>query len=383
MHIQKKILLGSLVASLFSVGAHAHEEKAKEGLTYNSGVNSVTLYGLFDLTVARKTNADTKGNSGVNLQDDPWFSASRWGLKGQRDMGDGLSAIFKLESEFAPTTGKENAKAFFNRDAWAGFQSQDWGKLTVGRQNGLARDFSSIYADPYSKAQLDLEEGGYTNANNFKQLVSYVGSRNDRSIVWKKEFGPVVAGLGYKFGGVAGDINQGSVRSAALAYNGNGFSTSTSFTKANVAGLMHSTGTIGGNLQVNPLLRLNAGYFAFNADQGALGQRKDDVYTLSANFTPKGKVGYALGYQVTDVSNAALNASGVAFNPMQAVSAPALGRANGKSKTHYASAIYSYDKLTDFYVAADHLKLDQASLSSAANGQTSQTELAVGVRLKF
>ncbi|MFD2270239.1 porin [Undibacterium arcticum] len=113
----------------------------------------------------------------------------------------------------------------FNRDAWLGVESKSLGKLTFGRQNTLAREFSKIYGDPYGTAGVTLEEGGYSNNNNFKQLIFYSGSatgtRYDKGVVWKKkEFGNIVAGVGYQFGGVPGDFSQGSTKSLGLAYNG-------------------------------------------------------------------------------------------------------------------------------------------------------------------
>lgn len=61
----------------------------------------------------------------------------------------------------------------FNRDAWIGLESSSMGKLTFGRQNALGRDpaGSASYGDPYGGAKASTEEGGYSNNNNFKQLI--------------------------------------------------------------------------------------------------------------------------------------------------------------------------------------------------------------------
>src|SRR5205807_2074127 len=123
----------------------------------------------------------------------PWFSGSRWGVKGSEDLGGGLKAIFRLESEFVVQTGEmDTPGVLFNRDSWVGLESASLGKLTFGRQNTLARDFAQIYGDAYGTSKLTTEEGGFTNTNNFKQLIFYAGSatgtRYDNGVVWKKAF---------------------------------------------------------------------------------------------------------------------------------------------------------------------------------------------------
>jgi predicted porin len=99
-------------------------------------------------------------------------------------------------------------------------QSDSLGKVTVGRQNTLAREFSKTYGDAYGPAAVNLDEGGYTNNNNFKQFIYYSGSatgtRYDKGIVWKKEFGNIVAGGGYQIGGIPGDTTTGTTQSAGL-----------------------------------------------------------------------------------------------------------------------------------------------------------------------
>src|SRR5258707_25635 len=129
--------------------------------------------------------------------------------------GGSTNIIFKLESEFDYQTGEEDTPGvLFNRDAWIGFQSEALGKLTFGRQNALARDFTGIYGDPYTSARVTLEEGGYTNVNNFKQLIFYAasatGTRYDRGMVWKKDFGGFVAGVGYSVRGRGGVLQHRS-----------------------------------------------------------------------------------------------------------------------------------------------------------------------------
>ena len=227
----------------------------------------------------------------------------------------------------------------FNRDAWVGVTSAELGKLTFGRQNAIGRDpiASAIYGDPYGPAAPSLEEGGYSNNNNFKQLIFYAGSasgtRLNNGVVWKKGFDN---GL---FGG---------------AFNVAGFATA-----AKVAAQTNHAYSIGGNYTVGPV-RLNAGLFHYTAQQAALGDRKDNAYTVSAKLAPAGSsLDYELGYQ-----------------NMKAT-------ATGSRATLYASTIYHFDKITEVYLAGDYLKLKDGYKVGATNGFPSQTEIALGLRTRF
>ena len=357
-------------------------------LTFQNGPNSVTLYGLIDATVSNKSNANAAGQSLTGYQD-AWFSGNRWGITGSHDLGkDGLKAVFRLESEFNYRDGvNPDAPSLFNRDAWLGLESDGLGKLTFGRQNTLPRDFSQTYGDPYGTAAVNLNEGGWTNNNNFKQMIFYAGSatgtRYNDGVVWKKKIGDkIVAGLGYQFGGVPGDFSKGSTKAAALAYNGGAFNASGFINSANVGGSTHQSYSFGGNYQFD-LIRLNAGYFNYKTDQtAAVGQRKDTGLTVSAKFTPAGKFDYEVGYQIMNANNAGLNASGFVLNAFANAGA-VTKTGTGKRKTLYGSVFYRLDPSTDLYFAADKLDTTNTYLAAQANGAKTQTEVAVGFRFKF
>ena len=360
-----------------------------QGLTYGAGEASVTLYGLIDISYVHTNNADKAGDS-LNSPRVAWFSGNRWGMTGTRPMGDsGLNAIFRLESEYENQTGNmDTPGTLFNRDAWAGVQSADFGKLTLGRQNALARDpaASAIYGDPYGPAAPTLDEGGYTNNNNFKQLIFYAGSasgtRLNNGVVWKKAFdGGVVGGLAYQFGGVAGDFSNGSTQTGSLAYAGGAFNLAGFVTAAKVGKLADRSYSAGGNVTLG-IVRLNAGIFHYTGEQGALGDRSDDAYTVSAKIAPQGKVDYQIGYQDMKAKNAAVNGGG---NVLNAFGDPgsASAVATGSRSTVYASAFYHFDKITEVYIAGDYLKLKDGYRVGSTNGFASQTEVALGLRTRF
>jgi predicted porin len=381
-----------------SVASPTTEKSGGGSLTVSSGASSATLYGLIDVTISNVDHKDANNNS-LNGFQTPWFSGSRWGVTGSRDLGNGgLKAIFRLESEFVPATGDMDTEGYlFNRNVWAGFQSEELGKLSFGRQNALGRDFAAIYGDPYGAAKSSVEEGGFTNTNNFKQLVFYGGSANgtriNNGVVWKKAFASgLVAGVAYSFGTSAGVNNatptgstaanpsEGTTTSMALGYNAGALNLAGFVTQAKVDGMTDNAYSIGGNFTAGAV-RFNAGYFRYTGEQGALGNRTDDAYTVSVKFSPTGPLDYELGYQNMKASNAANNGKGGTVKNAFANIAGLTAVTSGNRNTLYGSMFYHFDKSTEVYIAADFLKLDAGY--GNVNGADTQTEVAVGLRTRF
>lgn len=358
------------------------------GLVYHRGGDTVRLYGLIDLSISRQTNADTAGHT---LNDMPvaWFSGNRWGIEGEHLLSDtnGLKAIFKLESEFeTPTGDMDTPGVLFNRDAWLGLESPTLGRLTAGRQNTLAREFSKIYGDAYGSAGVTYDEGGYSNNNDFKQFIFYSGSatgtRYDKGIVWKKAFGNIMAGVGYQVGGVPGNTREGSTKSLGLAYNGGDLNVAGFYNTAVVDEFTHTSYSIGGNYKIGKV-RVNAGYVHYTAEQPVnLGDRHDNAYTVSAKYAPVGRLDYELGWQTMNASNAAVDSNGYVLNAF-ADTAFSKAAATGKRKTWYTSVFYHFDKQTELYVASDYLTTDGGYKAAQAHGADSQFQLATGMRFRF
>ena len=221
---------------------------------------------------------------------------------------------------------------------------------------------------------------------NFKQLIFYAGratgTRVDNGVVWKKAFdGGLVAAAQYEFGGVAGNFSNGSTESVSLAYAGGAFNVAGFATAAKVAGLSDKSYSVGGNYQVGTV-RLNAGVFRYTAEKGALGNRSDNAYTVSAGFAPARKMDYELGYQNMKADNAAVNGGGNVLNAF-ANASTATATATASRSTLYGSIFYHLDKITGIYVAADYLKLEGGYKVGSTNGFPSQTELALGLRTRF
>jgi predicted porin len=377
----------------------------------------VLLYGLIEPTLGYTSNVNAAGQSKVGLNVS-WFSGNRWGIFVKQKLfpEDGVNLIARMESEFElPSGNMDTPGVLFNRDAWVGFEGPMLGKFTIGRQNTLPRDVANIWGDPYGDSKLTTNEGGFTNVNNFKQLIFYTSGGNgaggqgdtryDQGFVWKKVFeNGLYLGAAYNFGDGNGPggpngsgpipgagFDKGSTEAVAVGYNAGQFHISSFYTRANVLEVLTIGNTnighiaqswgVGGNWD-GGLLRFNAGYIHYNADQGKVGMRNDDVVAVSTKITPSKLYDFEVGWQDFFATNAALDGNGNVINPFRDASA-ATATGTGTRMTTYASAIYHPVPNVDIYVAGDHLKTTAGYRAAQANGHTSADELVTGVRYKW
>lgn len=137
----------------------------------------VALYGLLDMGLGyeRVRAAGFKQTrlgavQGVN-------SGSRFGLRGEEDLGDGLRALFTLEGGITPLNGKSGQGGrLYGRQATLGLASDSWGQLEFGRQTNLASKYFSGPIDPFS-GSFNLANMGTTfsatNTLRYDNLVLY------------------------------------------------------------------------------------------------------------------------------------------------------------------------------------------------------------------
>lgn len=162
--------------------------------------SSVTLYGLIDAGVSYVNHSTVTGGSSKNIKyDDGVAQGSRWGIKGNEDLGDGLRALFVLENGFSSGTGiAGQGGAEFGRQAYVGLSKRDVGAVTFGRQYVFSTDFLSLYSN-----------GGQTVAGNYgfhindvDQLTS--GRINNAVKFTSADFHGLTFGAMYGFSNQAG-----------------------------------------------------------------------------------------------------------------------------------------------------------------------------------
>ena len=106
----------------------------------------VQLYGILDTGVGyNHINLDTSGVDNVDSFEmkSGVGSGSRWGLKGTKELGNGLTVGFILEDGFDSDTGSEDSTGvMFNRESSL-FLQGNFGKIALGRMGALNSGQSS------------------------------------------------------------------------------------------------------------------------------------------------------------------------------------------------------------------------------------------------
>ena len=186
----------------------------------------VNLSGIVDVglrAIDGLPGSTTSVASGVN-------QTSRWGIRGQEDLGGGWKAVFRLEGGMNADTGTQaKSDRLFDRQAWAGLDSP-YGQLAVGRQANLISD-ALLPVDPLGKRDAsfnpNINVAGLSNtafgthafgrqfgpsgyADNFYRL--------DNTVKYTATVGPWQARAAYAAGDGAGDAGASGSHGGAPAY---------------------------------------------------------------------------------------------------------------------------------------------------------------------
>jgi predicted porin len=97
--------------------------------TTASAQSSLAVFGVADAAIR---NAKSGPGGSVTQMVSGAYSSSRWGLRGQEDMGGGLRASFWLESFLSLDTGAITPQGFQRRST-VSLSDTSWGELRMGR----------------------------------------------------------------------------------------------------------------------------------------------------------------------------------------------------------------------------------------------------------
>lgn len=163
---------------------------ASLALAYTSAsAQSVTLYGILDTGIEYLSHAGANNSALMRMPANTGSLPSRWGLRGDEDLGDGLHAVFALESGFNVRAGDLNQGGrLLGRQAWVGLSNR-YGTLSFGRQYSMTfwvmSDADILGPDLYGSGSLD----------------SYIpNARSDNTIAYKGVFQGLTVGATYSFG---------------------------------------------------------------------------------------------------------------------------------------------------------------------------------------
>jgi predicted porin len=170
--------------------------------------SSVTLYGIIDTGVEYVSHADAAGDHLVRMPGITGELPSRWGLRGQEDLGGGYAAQFVLENGFNVRGGDlGQGGRLFGRQAWVGLNSP-YGEVMLGRQYSMTYLIDS-----------DADILG-PNIYGIGSLDAYVpNARSDNTIGYKANWQGFTLGANYSFGrdstGTGNSPGQGTCAGSA------------------------------------------------------------------------------------------------------------------------------------------------------------------------
>lgn len=154
----------------------------------------VTLYGVVDTGIQYYNNA-AAGGAVVGMPALTGEMPSRWGLRGEEDLGGGYKAGFVLENGFAPATGMLNyGGRLFGRQANLSV-SGGFGTVTLGRQMNMTMyalsSADNIGPSIHSMASVDT----YIPNARSDNAIGYLGSFRGFKLGATYSFGRDAAGL--------------------------------------------------------------------------------------------------------------------------------------------------------------------------------------------
>lgn len=150
-------------------------------VTQAGAQSRVTAYGNLDLGMFRESGAKARMGRGYNN----WI-----GFKGEEDIGNGISAIFNLQTRFDPGNGRlERATVFWQGESTLGLRSARTGTLRLGRalsplwqnvwafepwlNSGFNASLSAYQTGSYSSDGINDAAIGYANFSRIGNGVFY------------------------------------------------------------------------------------------------------------------------------------------------------------------------------------------------------------------
>ncbi|ERD99183.1 porin [Pseudogulbenkiania ferrooxidans] len=301
----------------------------------------VTIYGqirggyeynkTYNSTLSKDANGKPQGSSEVN----DW--TSRLGFKGNEDLGNGLKAIWQVES--AISVDGTNSTGFGTRDTFIGLAGDGWGQIRLGRLSNYPNmDMEQVdpgYYSTQSVGGLGMFTRLDTRVNNAIRYDSPNWYGFSYMVLWGADEARAQAADGSR--------TNNQLINIGLSYENSGYFGKYSFVN------LGDSNKVGSGLK--DWHRLEAGYnanniyaaFGYQQVRGYLGQATTTTggVTTVTGFADKGGVAYNV-----NALNAAFAGQAAGFNVAQVVKTKELALTGGYtfgSFTPYLSYVKGYD----------------------------------------
>lgn len=329
----------------------------------------VKLYGIIDLNMESVSHVkDGQQNTGMRGSG---RNGSRVGLMGSEDMGNGIKAVFQLETGFNPRTGYDDGR-LFQRTSMFGLAAR-WGELTFGRQ------YTSAFSLAGQFAPMDF-------GPQYESSSRFVPVRADNAIRYRGKFGGLEAIGYYSFRDIK-EQRENDVDSTASF----GFGLKYEYGFYKFLGTYDHIRQLPGSVTVGDTDNFIVG---IRADYDALLLRA--IYRYRKEERLQGKdvkshlYAVGMGYQFTPATRA-----DVGYYQENFIDAPTGYLGTTRDTWRQVSLRFSHDlsKRTMVYLTMAHARGGAISLGSNGDvggegyalgtGKTSQSAVAIGIRHSF
>jgi len=329
---------------------------------------SVTMYGILDNGYL---SDKTQGKGTINAINPSLSVASRWGLRGAEDLGNGWKASFVLENGFTGDNGQQAFGRLFGRASYVGLSSRELGEIQLGRMANLGLLFTAGMMSPFGPS---FQQAAVTTTAAYNTGDFGTTSRvNNAAYYFSPRWAGVQAGLGYSVqtadAEVAGGNRNNRMADLGLRYDGGRFKAAVSYQYVMPASTAGARGKPS-NLQVGVnhdfgTFTLYGGYGRLNdptVDPGANGATRfaathdrDHAYQVGVKV-PVGAGRVLLGYQWTTGSK--IESYGLAY-------------------------VYDLSRRTWLYVYANRTEFRLFSTAGATVGDAWRRQIAMGIAHRF
>jgi predicted porin len=248
-----------------------------------SAQTNVQIYGVMDAGIEHVSNA-SPGGGGVTKVYSGGSNNSRLGFRGTEELGNGLKAVFNLESGLLIDTGNFDG-ALFRRQANVGLEGK-FGRVVIGRSFTTVYDFVNPF-DPmgYAPRYSWIPTGNGTLANKYGMTTGF-----DNIVKYQGTFDKLKVGASYGAGEVAGSSSDGRKLAAAAAYEFGPLRVVATGERVN--GIRNALGARSDNkvyhagvaYEVSKALDLKAGHRHLKIDQAAGPDTRADTWWAGANY---------------------------------------------------------------------------------------------------
>ena len=263
---------------------------------------NVTIYGLIDINLGYEKAGSLK-HTGVDPSE---LNGSRIGFKGTEDLGNGLKALFVLETGFDPDTGATGQGGRqFGRQGFVGLEG-NWGKLTLGRQYSPA----FVALDPFEATGGADRTAGLLHRKSGSVKRGYE-TRFDNMIKYRSpSFGGFSADVGYWTGAENTGPDE-DARKQGRGYGITGLYKNGPFAAAITTQSVYTDAT-GGQASTHGIagaydFKVVKAYLLYSQDResGTAGKGKARSYALGAEIPVSAAGTVAVSYGARDESNEA------------------------------------------------------------------------------